>query len=45
MFTALIAYFWLNEAISFVDWIAVGCSFAGILLIADPFNISILKDY
>lgn len=36
MATALIAYFWLREAISFVDWIAIGCTFAGILFIQNP---------
>lgn len=33
MFTAVITYFWLRESISFIDWIAIGCSFAGIVLI------------
>ena len=33
MVTALITYFWLGEAINFVDWIAIACTFAGILFI------------
>lgn len=36
MMTALIAYFWLHEAISFFDWIAILCSFVGILIIQNP---------
>ena len=33
MATALLSYFWLKEAISFVDWVAIACTFAGILFI------------
>ena len=36
MATALITYFWLKEAISFVDWVAIGCTFAGIIVIQNP---------
>jgi drug/metabolite transporter (DMT)-like permease len=33
MFTAVIAYFWIHEAIAFIDWIAIFVSFAGIIVI------------
>jgi len=36
MITALISYFWLREAISFFDWVAILCSFTGIIIIQNP---------
>lgn len=42
MVTAVITYFWLSEAVSFFDWIAIGCSFAGIILVNDPWQMNII---
>lgn len=36
MFTALISACWLKEMISFIDWVAIVISFAGIIVIQNP---------
>lgn len=36
MMTAVIAYFALNETLAFIDWLAILVSFAGILVIQNP---------
>ena len=36
MMTAVLSYFWINEALSFIDWIAIFVSFTGILVIQNP---------
>ena len=36
MMTAVIAYFWINESLNFVDWLAIFVSFFGILVIENP---------
>lgn len=36
MMTAVIAYFALNESLALVDWLAIIVSFAGILVIQNP---------
>lgn len=36
MFTAVISACWLKEMISFIDWVAIGISFAGIIVIQNP---------
>lgn len=38
MMTAVIAYFVINESLSFVDWLAIFTSFAGILVIQNPWS-------
>lgn len=38
MMTAIIAYFALNEALNFVDWLAIFVSFFGILVIQSPWE-------
>jgi drug/metabolite transporter (DMT)-like permease len=38
MMTAMLSYFWINEALSFVDWLAIFVSFAGILVIQNPWE-------
>jgi drug/metabolite transporter (DMT)-like permease len=38
MMTAILSYFWINEALSFIDWIAIFVSFAGILWIQNPWT-------
>ena len=43
MFTAVIAYLWLKESLNFVDWIAIFTSFAGILVILNPWTFEQLK--
>ena len=37
MMTAVIAYFVINESLNFVDWVAIFVSFAGILVIENPY--------
>lgn len=36
MMTAVIAYLWLKEAVSFIDWLAIFTSFFGIIVIQNP---------
>jgi drug/metabolite transporter (DMT)-like permease len=36
MFTALISACWMRETISFIDWMAILASFAGIIIIQNP---------
>jgi len=43
MMTAVIAYFWLHEAVSCVDWIAIGCSFTGIIFIQNPLAMNFVE--
>ena len=38
MMTAVIAYFWINESLKFVDWLAIFISFLGILIIENPWG-------
>jgi drug/metabolite transporter (DMT)-like permease len=38
MMTAVVAYFVLNEALNFVDWLAIFVSFFGILVIQSPWE-------
>lgn len=38
MMTAVIAYLMINESLSFVDWLAIFTSFAGILVIQNPWS-------
>jgi drug/metabolite transporter (DMT)-like permease len=33
MMTAVVAYFWINESLNFIDWLAIFISFFGILVI------------
>jgi len=33
VFTAVIAYFWIDESLNFIDWVAIFTSFGGILVI------------
>lgn len=33
VFTAVIAYFWINESLNFIDWLAIFVSFFGIIVI------------
>ena len=44
MFTAIITYFVLKEAISFVDWLAIACSFAGIIIIQNPWSMKLIEE-
>ena len=47
MMTAVIAYFALNETLNFVDWLSIIVSFAGILIIQNPWEheVSVAKSY
>lgn len=36
MMTAVLSYFVINEALSFIDWLAIAVSFGGILVIQNP---------
>lgn len=47
MMTAVIAYFALNESLNFIDWLSIIVSFAGILIIQNPWEhqVSIEKSY
>jgi drug/metabolite transporter (DMT)-like permease len=36
VFTAVIAYFMINEHLNFIDWLAIFTSFFGILVIENP---------
>jgi len=38
MMTAVISYFWINESLNFIDWLAIFVSFVGILVIQDPWS-------
>lgn len=38
MMTAVMAYFWINESLNFIDWVAIFVSFFGIILIAHPWG-------
>lgn len=44
MFTAIITYFWIRESISFIDWIAIACSFTGIILIQNPWSMKLIEE-
>lgn len=39
VFTAVIAYFWIDESLNFVDWLAIFTSFGGILVIQNPYQL------
>lgn len=47
MMTAIIAYFSLNESLNFVDWLAIFVSFAGILIIQNPWahEVDVTRSY
>ena len=36
MMTALLASFWIDETLAFIDWLAIFVSFVGILIIENP---------
>lgn len=38
VFTAVLSYFMLSEALSFIDWLAIFVSFFGILVIQNPWS-------
>ena len=38
MITAVLSYFIINESLSFIDWLAILCSFIGILIIQNPWT-------
>ena len=38
MFTAVIAYIWLKETLTLIDWAAIFTSFAGIIIIQNPLS-------
>lgn len=38
MFTAVIAYIWLKETLTLIDWAAIFTSFAGIIVIQNPLS-------
>lgn len=38
MITAVIAYFFINEHINFIDWLSIFVSFFGILVIENPWS-------
>lgn len=38
VFTAIIAYFMINEHLNFIDWLAIFVSFFGILVIQNPWS-------
>jgi drug/metabolite transporter (DMT)-like permease len=39
MFTAVIAYIWLKESLTLIDWGAIFTSFAGIIIIENPWSL------
>ena len=43
MMTAVIAYFWINESLNFIDWLAIFVSFIGIIVIENPWHESTLN--
>lgn len=43
VFTAVIAYFMINEHLNFIDWLAIFVSFFGILVIQNPWAVEAME--
>lgn len=44
VFTAVIAYLWINESLNFIDWVAIFVSFFGIIVIQNPWSIMAMAE-
>jgi drug/metabolite transporter (DMT)-like permease len=44
VFTAVIAYFVINESLNFIDWVAIFVSFFGILVMKNPWSLAAMAE-